>query len=55
MEDLGLDARAADVIVGTSAGALVAASLRRYPPARPQPAAPRTERRARPGGACSST
>jgi predicted acylesterase/phospholipase RssA len=39
MEDLGLDARAADVIVGTSAGALVAASLRRYPPARPQPAA----------------
>jgi NTE family protein len=46
MEDLGLDARAADVIVGTSAGAVVAASLRRYPPARPQPAAPRTERRA---------
>ena len=47
MEDLGLDARAADVIVGTSAGALVAASLRRSAPARPGPAAPRMGRRAR--------
>jgi NTE family protein len=46
MDDLGVDARAADVIVGTSAGALVAASLRRYAPARPPPAAPRTGRRA---------
>jgi NTE family protein len=46
MDDLGLDARAADVIVGTSAGALVAASLRRSPPARPRAAASRTERRA---------
>jgi NTE family protein len=46
MDDVGLDARAADVIVGTSAGALVAASLRRYAPARPLPAAPRTGRRA---------
>jgi NTE family protein len=46
MDDLGVEARAADVIVGTSAGALVAASLRRYAPARPPPAAPRTGRRA---------
>ncbi len=38
MDDLGVDARAADVIVGTSAGALVAASLRRGAPARPSPA-----------------
>ncbi len=45
MDDLGVDARAAEVIVGTSAGALVAASLRRYAPARPLPAAaPRTGR-----------
>jgi NTE family protein len=42
MDDLGVDARAADVIVGTSAGALVAASLRQSTPARPPPAAPRT-------------
>lgn len=47
MSDLGLDARAADVIVGTSAGALVAASLRRNAPARPSPTAPGTERPAR--------
>jgi NTE family protein len=46
MDDLGVDARAADVIVGTSAGAVVAASLRRYAPARPPPAAPQTGRRA---------
>jgi len=46
MDDLGVDARAADVIVGISAGSLVAASLRRYAPARPLPAAPRTGRRA---------
>jgi NTE family protein len=46
MGDVGLDARAADVIVGTSAGALVAASLRRYASARLPPAAPRTGRRA---------
>jgi NTE family protein len=46
MDDLGVDARAADIIVGTSAGALVAASLRRYAPARPRPAAPRSGRRA---------
>jgi NTE family protein len=45
MDDLGVDPRAADVIVGTSAGSLVAASLRRYAPARPPPAAaPRTGR-----------
>jgi NTE family protein len=48
MDDLGVDARAADVIVGTSAGALVAASLRRYTTARPPPLAPRTVRRAPP-------
>jgi NTE family protein len=47
MDDLGLDARAADVIVGTSAGALVAASLRRYAPARPPSTAPRMGRPAR--------
>ena len=47
MDDLGLDARAADVIVGTSAGALVAASLRRSAQARPSPATPETGRRAR--------
>jgi NTE family protein len=46
MDDVGLDARAADVIVGTSAGALVAASLRRSAPARVPPMAPRTGRRA---------
>lgn len=46
MDDLGVDARATEVIVGTSAGALVAASLRRSAPARPSPAAPR---RGRPG------
>jgi NTE family protein len=44
MDDLGLDARAAELIVGTSAGALVAASLRRSAPARRFPAAPRTGR-----------
>jgi NTE family protein len=47
VDDLGVDARAADVIVGTSAGALVAASLRRYAPARPPSAAPRIGRPAR--------
>jgi NTE family protein len=47
MDDLGVDARAADVIVGTSAGALVAASLRRSAPARPFPGRPETGRRAR--------
>ena len=35
MQDLGLDPRGADVVVGTSAGSLVAASLRRHGPARP--------------------
>jgi NTE family protein len=30
MTDRGLDPRAAEVVVGTSAGAVVAASLRRY-------------------------
>jgi NTE family protein len=35
MDDLGLDARAAEIIVGTSAGSLVAASLRRSSAARP--------------------
>jgi NTE family protein len=44
MGDVGLDARAADVIIGTSAGALVAASLRRYAPARLPPTAPRARR-----------
>jgi NTE family protein len=47
MDDLGVDARAAEVIVGTSAGALVAAWLRRSAPARPPSAAPRTGRPAR--------
>jgi NTE family protein len=47
MDELGLDARAADVIVGTSAGALVAASLRRSAPDRPPSAAPRPGRPAR--------
>ncbi|HZD01414.1 MAG TPA: patatin-like phospholipase family protein [Actinomycetes bacterium] len=37
MDDLALDPRAADVIVGTSAGAVVAASLRRYAHARATP------------------
>lgn len=46
MDDFGVDARAVDIIVGTSAGALVAASLRRYAPDRPQPAASRSGRRA---------
>jgi NTE family protein len=46
MDNFGVDARAVDIIVGTSAGALVAASLRRYAPARPQPAASRSGRRA---------
>ncbi len=45
MGDLGVDARAADVIVGTSAGALVAAALRRYAPARPPAAPPPAGRR----------
>jgi len=47
MDELGLDARVADVIVGTSAGALVAASLRRSAPDRPPSAAPRPGRPAR--------
>jgi NTE family protein len=47
MDDLGVDARAAEVIVGTSAGALVAALRRRSTVDRLSPAAPRTGRPAR--------
>ncbi len=32
MTDVGLDARDAEVVVGTSAGSITAASLRRYAP-----------------------
>jgi NTE family protein len=45
MDDLGLDAPGAEVVVGTSAGALAAASLRRDAPAGPVPATPRQGRR----------
>lgn len=37
--DLGVDARRAEVVVGTSAGSIVAASLRRYAGPPPRPAA----------------
>jgi len=49
MAELGLDPRAADVIVGTSAGSLVGASLRRDAPARPSPFGGQPGRRSRPG------
>ncbi|HZD74394.1 MAG TPA: patatin-like phospholipase family protein [Actinomycetota bacterium] len=45
MDDLGLDAAGADVIVGTSAGALAAASLRHSSQADPAPSRPRAARR----------
>jgi NTE family protein len=41
MAEAGLDARGAEVIVGTSAGSLVGASLCRHVPDRPVPGAPR--------------
>jgi NTE family protein len=40
MRDAGLDPRAAEVIVGTSAGSLIGAALRREAPARPSPQLP---------------
>jgi NTE family protein len=45
MDEVGLDAASADVVVGTSAGALVAASLRRYAQAGPMPPRPRPAHR----------
>lgn len=45
MSDFGVDARRADVVVGTSAGSIVAASVRRYPG--PRPAEPTGVRRRR--------
>ena len=47
LHDLGVDARQADVVVGTSAGSIVAASLRRYagPPPAGDPGPPPRRRR----------
>ncbi len=48
MQDVGLDPRTADVVLGTSAGSLVGASLRRHAPRR-QPAPACRPRRRLPG------
>jgi NTE family protein len=49
MEDHGLDPRGAHVVVGTSAGSVVAASLRRHAPHRPPPLNARSTGRFLPG------
>lgn len=49
MDDLGLNARGADVVVGTSAGSIVAASLRRHAPVRPRNLIQRPRRGSLPG------
>jgi predicted acylesterase/phospholipase RssA len=50
MDDFGLDARRADVVVGTSAGSIVAASVRRHSPPLPSPVGHRNRTGRRPAG-----